>query len=77
LLWKKCGVTELHKALVCFILLCYKVWQVTVENMTQANGRILWTYVLDPAPSMKENRGWDKEMREPASGGCDFSLRYL
>ena len=34
----------------------------------------MWTYVLDPASSMKENRGCNKEMRERGGRGYrDFS----
>ena len=34
-----------------------------IENITRANVTIMWTYMLDTAPSMKENRVCDKEMR--------------
>jgi hypothetical protein len=73
LLRKICQATNWHKSLVCLILLCWKVWQETVEIITRAIGRIMWTCVLDPAPSMKENRWCDNEMWWAGEGGyCDF-----
>jgi len=76
-MWKVRVVTIWHMILVCVILLCWKVWHETIKNVTWSNGRIMWTYVLDPAQSMKENRGCEKEMLYPRECGGGGRLLWL